>query len=236
MVLSEKTPQVSFIPAGKIRCYITGELRNDTPEEHVRQRVARSLVEEYGYPKEDIELEFRIKVGAAKKRVDIAVFLHDKPHTQENIFLIAETKKETVQPTDRENGVDQLKSYLAACPNARFGLWVGSQLQFFEVIVEKGERRVEEVADIPPYGKKEPPRLTFDQLIPAREGLRELFRRCHNYIYANQGLQKEPAFHELLNSFSAKCTMSRRPPARCALTSHPKNAVPPLPRSGCVNE
>jgi type I restriction enzyme M protein len=204
MVLSEKTPQVSFIPAGKIRCYITGELRNDTPEEHVRQRVARSLVEEYGYPKEDIELEFRIKVGAAKKRVDIAVFLHDKPHTQENIFLIAETKKETVQPTDRENGVDQLKSYLAACPNARFGLWVGSQLQFFEVIVEKGERRVEEVADIPPYGKKEPPRLTFDQLIPAREGLRELFRRCHNYIYANQGLQKEPAFHELLKLIFCK--------------------------------
>ena len=204
MVLSEKTPQVSFIPAGKIRCYITGKLRNDTPEEHVRQRVARSLVEEYGYPKEDIELEFRIKVGAAKKRVDIAVFLHDKPHTQENIFLIAETKKETVQPTDRENGVDQLKSYLAACPNARFGLWVGSQLQFFEVIVEKGERRVEEVADIPPYGKKEPPRLTFDQLIPAREGLRELFRRCHNYIYANQGLQKEHAFHELLKLIFCK--------------------------------
>jgi type I restriction enzyme M protein len=204
MVLSEKTPQVSLIPAGKIRCYITGELRNDTPEEHVRQRVARSLVEEYGYPKDDIELEFRIKVGAAKKRVDIAVFLHDMPHTQENIFLIAETKKETVQPTDRENGVDQLKSYLAACPNARFGLWVGSQLLAFEVIVEKGQRKFEEVPDIPPYGSKEPSRLTFRQLIPAREGLRELFRRCHNYIYANEGLQKESAFHELLKLIFCK--------------------------------
>lgn len=201
---TESAPQVEFIPAGKIRCYITGKLRNDTPEEQVRQRVARSLVEEYGYPKEDIELEFRITIGSTKKRVDIAVFQHNMPHEQENIFLIAETKKESVQPTDRENGVDQLKSYLAACPNAKFGLWVGSQLLAFEVVVEEGERKAIEVADIPPYGKKEPSRLTFAQLIPAREGLREIFRRCHNYIYANQGLQKEAAFHELLKLIFCK--------------------------------
>lgn len=200
----EGTPRVELIPSGKIRCYITGKLRKDTPEEQVRQRVARSLVEEYGYLKEDIELEFTIKVGAAKKRVDIAVFQHGKKHKQENIFLIAETKPETVEPTDRENGVDQLKSYLAACPNALFGLWIGSQLLAFEVIIEEGERRTVEVADIPPYGKKEPPPLTFDQLVPAREGLRELFRRCHNYIYANQGLQKEQAFHELLKLIFCK--------------------------------
>lgn len=118
---TDRTPQVAFIPAGKIRCYITGELRNDTPEENVRQRVARSLVEEYGYSKEDIKLEFRIRVGASRKRVDIAVFTHGKPHTQENVFLIAETKREEVKPTDRDNGVDQLKSYLAACFNAKWG-------------------------------------------------------------------------------------------------------------------
>jgi len=81
------TVQTGYIPAGKIRCFITGELRNDTPEENVRQRVARSLVEEYGYPKGDIELEFRINIGRARKRVDIAVFAHGEPHTQENIIL-----------------------------------------------------------------------------------------------------------------------------------------------------
>ena len=42
-----KEENVITIPSKKIRCYITGELKNDTPEEHVRQRVARSLVEEY---------------------------------------------------------------------------------------------------------------------------------------------------------------------------------------------
>ena len=103
---AEVTEELKFIPPGKVRCFITGQLRKETPEEHVRQRVARSLVEEYGYPKEDIELEFTVNVGRAKKRVDIAVFLHDRKHSQENIFLVAETKQEHVKPTDRDNGVD----------------------------------------------------------------------------------------------------------------------------------
>lgn len=197
------TVQTGYIPAGKIRCFITGELRNDTPEENVRQRIARSIVEEYGYPKEDIEPEFRVNIGRAKKRVDIAVFTHGEPHTQENIVLIAETKRDEVKPTDRDNGVDQLKSYLAACPNAKWGLWVGSELQAYEMVVEAGEHRAVEVADIPPYGKTQPPRITFNQLIPA-EGLRDVFKRCHNYIYANQGLPKDQAFHELLKLIFCK--------------------------------
>jgi len=36
-----------LIPAGKIRCFVHPDVvRQDTPEEHVRQRAARSLVEE----------------------------------------------------------------------------------------------------------------------------------------------------------------------------------------------
>lgn len=197
------TVQTAYIPAGKIRCFISGELRSDTPEENVRQRVARSLVEEYGYPKEDIDLEFRINIGRAKKRVDIAVFVQSESHTQENVIIIAETKRDEVKPTDRDNGVGQLKSYLAACPNAKWGLWVGSELQAYGMVIEVGERRAIEVADIPPYGKAQPPRITFNQLIPA-EGLRDVFKRCHNYIYANQGLPKDQAFHELLKLIFCK--------------------------------
>lgn len=195
--------QIAYIPAGKMRCYITGELRRDTPEENVRQRVVRSIVEEYGYPKEDIELEFPINIGRARKRVDIAVFMHGQSHSQESIVVIAETKRDDVKPTDRDNGVEQLKSYLAACPNAKWGLWVGSELQAYEMVIEAGKRQAIEVADIPLCGKTQPSRITFDQLIPA-EGLRDVFRRCHNYIYANQGLPKDQAFHELLKLIFCK--------------------------------
>ena len=43
-------------PEHHLVCYITGQLRKDTPEEQVRQEWARKLVEEYGYPKEDLGL------------------------------------------------------------------------------------------------------------------------------------------------------------------------------------
>jgi len=46
-------------------------------------------------------------------------------------------------------------------------------------------------------GRDPPRRLTFEDLTPA-EGLKRELRRIHNYIYANQGLPKEQAFHELL--------------------------------------
>src|SRR4051812_2253138 len=94
---------ILLVPAGKVRCYVhANTLRQDTPEEHVRQRVARSLVEEYGYAKADIHLEFPIKVGSARKKIDIAVFEAGAEHKQELIYAIVEAKREDVRPNDRE--------------------------------------------------------------------------------------------------------------------------------------
>jgi type I restriction enzyme M protein len=59
---------LTLIPPGKIQCIITGKLRPETPEEHVRQRVLRSLIEEYGYDKTDIEVEFSVNLGRSKKK------------------------------------------------------------------------------------------------------------------------------------------------------------------------
>ena len=60
--------EITLIPPGKLRCVITEKLRPDTPEEHVRQRIARSLMEDYSYAKGDIEIEFTINVASSKKR------------------------------------------------------------------------------------------------------------------------------------------------------------------------
>jgi type I restriction enzyme M protein len=184
------------IPPGKIKCFITGKLRNDTPEERVRQDVARSLVEEYGYDKSDIGIEFHIKMGAAKPRVDIVVFLSGSEHKQENIYLIAETKREDVKPSDKKEGVGQLESYIAACPNCTFGLWVGSERLAFKVVEEKGRRALAQIPDIPKSGQTTIPRPTRGSLVPA-VNLKQVFKRTHNYIYANQGFQKDKAFEEL---------------------------------------
>jgi len=194
---------VLLVPTGKLRCYIHENVfREDTPEEHVRQRTARSLIEEYGYYKADIHLEFPIKMGSGKKkRVDIAIFPNGHPHKQENIFIVVEAKREDVHPTDRKEGVEQLKSYLAACINAKWGLWVGSEMLALEKEIDPERAKLTpflESTDIPLRGANEPKRLQFSELVPATEGLRAVFKRCHNYLHVNGNLGKEKAFFELL--------------------------------------
>jgi len=172
------------IPPGKIKCFITGILRNDTPEESVRQDMARSLVEEYGYDKSDIGIEFGIKMGAAKPRVDIVIFLSGSEHKQENIYLIVETKREDIKPSDKKEGVGQLESYIAACPNCTFGLWVGNERLAFKVMEEKGRRTLAQIPDIPKSGQTTIPRPTRGSLVPA-VNLKQVFivRRLTFYTY-----------------------------------------------------
>ncbi len=196
---------ISLIPSGKLRCVISGKLRKDTPEENVRQRIARSLLDNYGYEKADIKVEFTINQGSKKPRVDIAIFPPNTKHKQENIKIIIECKREEIKPTDRDNGVEQLKSYVAACLNAKFGMWIGSELQVWEKIVTpQNEYKLEPATDIPRFGFEAPQPLTFAELVPAQDELIDVFKRCHNYIYGNQGFQKEQAFQELLKIIFCK--------------------------------
>ena len=191
--MEQRGAVVPFVPAGKIRCIVTGKLRKDTPEENVRQRWTRSLVDEYGYDISDIAVEFGVKMGTATKRADIVVFKPDGPRRQDTISAIVECKRDDVSPKDKTAGVDQLKSYMSACSSCRFGLWVGLEKLGYE---KSDQGQIEETIDIPRFGETQPQPPKFQELTPATD-LKSSLRRCHNYIYANQGIQKAEAFHEL---------------------------------------
>lgn len=195
--------EAEAVPEDKIKCYITDSLRDDTPEERVRQTVARSLVDEYGYSKEDIDVEFTVKMGRQKKRADLVVFYEDEPHTQQNVYITIETKNEDIKPSSKDNGVSQLESYTAACMNASFSLWVGSERLAFSVVEEGGNRKLKEVPDIPRKGEESVPKPTKGSLVPAVD-LKNVFQRVHNYVYANQGIQKDRAFEEILKIIFVK--------------------------------
>jgi len=193
----------------KILDFIDGTVRKKTPEEYVRQNVERSLVQEYRYTREEIAVEFKVKVGSAKKRVDLAIFREDASRTQENIIILSECKREGVSSVDKREGIEQLKSYMAACPNCTFGVWTNGsdeRLCFRREDVDGGVSFAE-VVDIPSKG--EPWR---DADVPNRLKLRPsagdnlllAFKRCHNYIAGNQGLQKPEAFWELLKVIFCK--------------------------------
>ncbi len=184
---------VQFIPAGKIRCFVTGKLRKDTPEENVRQRWARSLVAEYGYDVADLSVEFSVKMGTKRKRADIVVFKCDGQRQQDTLAIVIEAKREDISPKDKTEGVEQLKSYMSACSACKFGLWVGSEKLAFE---KSDNGQIEDTIDIPRFDETQPQPPKFRDLTPAVD-FKATLRRCHNYIYANQGIQKAEAFHEL---------------------------------------
>jgi type I restriction enzyme M protein len=198
--MSTNTGVTYLIPRGSIRCYITGGLRKDTPEENVRQRWARSLVDEYGYSKSDIALEFQIQMGVAKKRADIVIFKPEAKHTQGEIMAILETKRDDVNLSDKNKGEGQLKSYMAASPVCKYGLWVGKQRQAYE---KQADGTIAVITDIPLAGEDRPRRPERKDLQVAHD-LTAMFRRCHNYIHVNGGFQKAEAFHEMLKLIFCK--------------------------------
>ena len=202
-------PAAVIVQQGKILDYIDGlTQRNETPEEYVRQEIAKSLVREYGYDKTEISVEFILRLGSRKPRADLAVFNEGAPHDQDRTRVIVECKSQKIKSTDRKDGVGQLQSYMAACPNVIYGMWTnGIERLCFRRVDANGTVAFEEVSDIPGKGRTEDEveRPRFDQLKAASsDALLFAFRRCHNYIAGNQGLQKPEAFWELLKIIFCK--------------------------------
>ena len=88
----------------------------------------KRLINEHKYKPEQIKIEFGLKLGSRRPRADIVVFPKDSPEmTQDQVWLIVECKNEKVEHQNRKNGVDQLKSYMSACPNCEWGMWTNGK-------------------------------------------------------------------------------------------------------------
>jgi type I restriction enzyme M protein len=208
LLVNEKLSAV-IVQQGKVLDFIDGQTqRDETPEEYVRQEIAKSLVREYDYPKKDIAVEFTLRLGSRKPRADLVIFAAEAEHGQEAAYIIVECKAKTVKSTDRKEGVGQLHSYMSACANAQYGMWTNGLERFcYRKATKDGQILYEEIPDIPSFGQSgdEAERPQFDQLKPASsDALLFAFRRCHNYIAGNQGLQKPEAFWELLKLIFCK--------------------------------
>jgi len=202
------SPTNVIVPHGKIMDFVDGKFRKETPEEYVRQEIEKSLVREYKYPREEISVEYKVKLGSSSKRADIVIFPEDATHKQEHVWAVVECKAADVPPNHKKEGIAQLQSYMAACASAEFGMWTnGQERHCFSRVRTDGLVDFEEITDIPEKGKTlaDVERPTHDKLRPASsDALLFAFRRCHNYIAGNQGLQKPEAFWELLKIIFCK--------------------------------
>jgi len=213
--------KVIIIPEGKICDYVDGKFRNDTPEEYVRQTIEKRLINEHNYSTKQVRIEYTLQLGSSKKRADIVVFdkgCIDPTHqTQENVRIIIECKRETVEPSSAKDGVGQLKSYMSACINCEWGMWTnGKQKEVFrKAINEQGQVAFEDFNDIPSADGNlddidRPKRTSLKNA--SDDNLLFVFKTCHNHIYVNDGLQKQPAFFELLKVIFCKIEDERNIP------------------------
>ena len=209
---------IVIIPDGKICDFIDGTFRNDTPEEYVRQTVEKRLVIEHKYKPSQIQIEYTLALGSNKPRADIVVFDKDcEQQTQEQVRIIIECKRESVDIHNAKDGVEQLKSYMAACTNCEWGMWTnGKQKEVFRKVQnEAGALAYKEYNDIPSANGclddiDRPKRATL--INAADDNLLFAFKTCHNHIYINDGFQKQPAFFELLKVIFCKIEDERNIP------------------------
>jgi type I restriction enzyme M protein len=143
------------IKEGYIRDYISGQQVKATPEEiEAVQVFSRMLVEDYGYPHENIQTrpQFRVKSSPSDTKgypVDIIVFSNSNKKDKD-AYIIVECKKKT-----RKDGLDQLKDYLKFS-NAYLGVWFNGNETLFLRKIEKNGRIIfdENIPNIPNYAQR----------------------------------------------------------------------------------
>ena len=198
---------------GRIVDFIDGKLRADSETEHIRQDFERTLLEEYGYERADIGVDIRLRVHdgsrVAQKKASLVVFQPDAAEKDQNSALvIIQIVRPGMQPSDSKTGAAELERMMIACPNALFGCWTnGTETVFFQQKKQKFDMEIFPVNDFPRKGEDDSAIFTTDRSrlrVATGNNLLAAFKRCHNFIHANQGGSKEQIFWEFLKILFAK--------------------------------
>lgn len=188
------------------RAYLTCVIRERDyrayPEEVVRQLYVKKLMDEYGYPKERIQVEKSVFFGSAvrKKRADIVVTRADDPDTA---YIIVEAK----QPR-REEGVEQLRSYCNA-EGSPIGVWTnGGEVVVMQRVEPNLYRALSDIPDVHQTLKAiTAEQVTLEELTERdklrTEGvsLKEVILNLEDLVLANAGVD---AFEEVFKLIYAK--------------------------------
>lgn len=211
--IAEQDEQI--LDDNQLVCILTGEVKKDSSKEKNLQSIIRMLNEEYKFDLDDMERDFSVsyddpETGKKKKqKVDLVVFAKDSKHEQENIIRICFIQDDKTKENDKKKGAEAtLKYIMGAIENCEFGLWSnGLSYLYFQKEEDKfGNEDFVDIADFPGEGETmsdlERPDRSAGK-IPVNDSLVKTFRRCHDYIYGNEGMKKT-AFWELLNLIFCK--------------------------------
>lgn len=210
----------SSLGEDELICALTGLRRKAMPKEANLQSVIVMLNEEYGFDLGDMERDWSVAYedddGRPKRmKVDLAVFAQGADHAQENLIRLCFVNDEKIKPDDRKKGVEATLSFLLERTDCEFGLWSNGDEYHFAQAEEDdyGNREATDIADFPRQGQTmrdlEESGDRAQPRKPANDSLIRTFKRCHDYIYANEGMKKA-AFWELLNLIFCKIYDEKR--------------------------
>lgn len=214
--------KVIVLEENQIVCALTNKVVKSTDKELTLQSMIEMMTEEYGFATEDMERDFKVKYNdsesdkAKTQKVDLAIFEEGRAHVKENLIrFIIVVKDAKVKPTDKKNGVTATTENILSCTDCEFACWTnGEDLQYVHSKEDAfGQVEIEDLSDFPANGQtledleKEGERAMPRK--PANESLVKTFKRCHDYIYGNEGMKKT-AFWELLNLIFCKIYDEKR--------------------------
>lgn len=218
---NEERKEEVVLNENEIVCLLTNKVVKVTDKEISLQYMIQMMSEEYGFQMDDMQRDFTIKYtdeeGKKKSaKVTLAIFEHGKTHVAENLIrAIVVAKDAKVKPGDKSGGVMASLEGVLTYTDCEFGCWTnGEDLQFLAKVEDQwGQVNIEDFTDFPAAGQslvdlinegdKAAPRK------PANESLVKTFKRCHDYIYGNEGMKKT-AFWELLNLIFCKLYDEKR--------------------------
>jgi type I restriction enzyme M protein len=221
-ILSGQLQNEVVLEENQLVCSLTNRVVTSTEKELTLQSMIAMMTEEYGFATEDMERDFKVKyedveTGKSKtQKVELAIFEAGRPHDEANLIRVVIVAKDAkVKPSDKKSGVSATLENVLFCTDCDFGCWTnGEDLHYVHSKEDTfGQPELEDLSDFPAYGQtladlenqgeRAVPRK------PANESLVKTFKRCHDYIYGNEGMKKT-AFWELLNLIFCKIYDEKR--------------------------
>lgn len=201
-------------------CVLTGDKKKANAKEQILQSIILQMNEEYGFEMSDMKRDFSFSYEndeGKKKRmtIDLAIFRADASKDPENLERICFVYDPKINAGDGKKGVEAALNFGLRASGCDFGLWTnGDELHFSQRTEDLiGNEKIIDIADFPGIdesiedmerlGERTQPRK------PANDSLTRTFKRCHDYIYGNEGHQKD-AFWELLNLIFCKIYDEKR--------------------------
>ncbi|WP_281740811.1 N-6 DNA methylase [Holdemanella biformis] len=172
--------------------YATGKIVHNNPEEAYRQEFEHILIDDLGYPKENIDIEVIIQRGAKRnaEEADIVVY-RSADHRQENAYIVIEIE------TPKKTYDKQAMSYVTAT-TAPYAVWYdgmeksskGPLYLYRDMAVDPIDFK--HIPTLPRYGETQETigQYRKNDLQPAK-ALKLTFERMYFHLYGTGPIKRE---------------------------------------------